>query len=78
MYSFGIICQEIMYRKGRFWLGPERDIPERCVPREIIERMFTKGLDKSEWQPFLEVKKFLLVMSPLIISTPKISTPYLP
>ena len=63
MYSFGIICQEIMYRKGRFWLGPERDIPERCAPREIIERMFTKGLDKSEWQPFLEVKMHLNVSS---------------
>ncbi|CBY23121.1 unnamed protein product [Oikopleura dioica] len=57
MYSFGIICQEIMYRKGLFWLGPDSEDPENVdfvSPQNIIKRMFRKNTTKSESQPFLD------------------------
>lgn len=57
MYSFGIICQEIMYRKGLFWLGPDSEDPENLdfvSPQNIIRRMFRKNVTKAESQPFLD------------------------
>lgn len=57
MYSFGIICQEIMYRKGLFWLGPDSEDPENLdfvSPQNIIKRMFRKNVTKAESQPFLD------------------------
>ena len=57
MYSFGIICHEIMYRKGLFWLGPDSEEPQNfefARPQNIIKRMFRKEASKSDSQPFLD------------------------
>jgi len=54
MYSFGIICQEIMYRKGVYWLGPEHEDSNYSRPTNILKRMFNKTSSKTDWQPFVD------------------------
>ena len=44
IYSFGIICQEIMYRKGTFFRGPDDTTNAEDTVRKII---------KNNQKPFL-------------------------
>jgi hypothetical protein len=54
MYSFGVICQQIMYRKGVYWLGPNAEKTDAALPTNIVRKMFDKSSTITDWQPFVD------------------------
>ena len=48
IYSFGIVCQEIMYRRGTYFLGPEDNTTAEGTIRDILRnksKPFLRDID---------------------------------